>query len=85
MPSINTADTKLSVLCSTYAVTAQNMAKQVTTLHGRIMIGLMLKQSVNIFTTVFGGNHTYVVDNIYATGYQRNFRLSSQRRTFATQ
>ena len=64
MPSMNTAYTKQSVLCNTYAVTAQNMAKQVTTLHGRIMIVLMSKQSVNILTTVFGGNETYVVDKI---------------------
>jgi hypothetical protein len=64
MPSMNSADTKLSVLCSTCAVTAQNMAKQVTTLHGRIVIGLMSKQSVIIFTTVFGCNQTYVFDKI---------------------
>jgi hypothetical protein len=64
MPSINNADTKQSVLCGTYAVTAQYMAKHVTTLHGRIVIGLMSKQSVNIFTTVFSGNETYVVDKI---------------------
>ena len=64
MPSMNTAYTKQSVLCYTYAVTAQNMAKQITTLSGRIKIRLMLKQSVNICTTVFGGNETYVVDKI---------------------
>jgi hypothetical protein len=85
MPSMNTAYTKLSVLCSTYAVTAQNMAKQVTTLHGRILIGLLLKQSVNILTTVFSSNETYDVEKIYAIGYLRNIRLSRQRRNFATQ
>jgi hypothetical protein len=85
MPSMNTADTKQSALCSTYAVTAMNMAKRVTTLHGRIVNLLMSKQSVNICTTVFGGNEIYVVEKIYAIGYLRNIRLSRRRRTLATQ
>jgi hypothetical protein len=83
MPSMNTAYTKMSVLCSTIAVTAQNMAKQVNTLHGSIMVLLMSKKSVKIFTTVFSGNETYVVEKIYAIGYLRNIRISPQRRTFA--